>query len=166
MDGEVAVVVTDATDLLDHEIYGFGRFVRSTARRVVDENLVTPTIHGLGEVSQLGHVGVGGGLEEHGQTTLRVRELLRCVDLRKDSRASQTAGISPSTSPAARQARSLSQPPVVEVAPGHQQQPADPVERVTLATSMTRRGLLHAATDIVHRFGCETDRVEAIDNQR
>jgi len=57
--------VADAADLLDEQVHGLGRSVRRATGLVVGEHLAVPAVDGAGEAGELGHVGVGGVLEEH-----------------------------------------------------------------------------------------------------
>jgi hypothetical protein len=76
--------VADASDLLDEEVHGFGRPVRSTCGLVVGEDLVTPAVDGAAEAGELGDVGVGGVLEEHHEPSSGGGKVGCGVDLRQE----------------------------------------------------------------------------------
>src|SRR3954466_14917091 len=54
--GEVAVAVTESSDLLDEQVDGFGRSVAGAAGGVEGEDLVTPPVDGVGEAGEFGDV--------------------------------------------------------------------------------------------------------------
>ena len=114
---------------------------------------------------QLGDLDVGGVVEEHDQATASVPDVAGGVDLGEEftgephgsDLAVRIAGGEPGAEPFPAS--------LVEVAPGAQQQPSDPIQRIMLAAAVTELVLLDAAADVVDGFGGEADGVEVIDHQ-
>ena len=116
---------------------------------VVGEGLIRPAVDGASEAGQLGDVGLGGVLEEHDQATLGVGQVVGGVDLREQLAGEPDSGDLTIDAPAARPARSLSQPFALRLRHVISSSSADAVERVAFSAAvacwMRRRTSLTAS---------------------
>ena len=78
----VAESVTDAANLLDEQVDGFGRSV-GTPGGVIGEDLVLPAGDGAGEPAEFGDVGIGAPQVERFEPTPGMGYALGCVYLPK-----------------------------------------------------------------------------------
>ncbi len=158
---EVAESMADSADLLDEQVHGLGGSVRQPGG-VVGEHLVLPGGDGLGQPAHLGdlHLGappversqrppgserVGGGI--HGTKELLGRP--GGADLVEAVPGGQAGGDADSAS-------------LTEALGTHQQQAADAIERIALASPVAEHLLLHPAPHVVHGGVGQANGVEVV----
>ena len=160
---EVAESVADAFDLLDQQVDALGGSVGETAGGVEREDLGFPGEDGLGEPDELGDLGVGDEVVERDETAAGVREIGCGVDLPAHllghPRGADLAVAI--TDEASIDAVELT---IGEAFVAAQQQPSDPVERITGAATVAEGLVLHSSAHVVNGAVGEPVSVEPVND--
>src|SRR5690606_21969483 len=148
------------------QVHGLGGAVAGAVGGVEGEELVGPAVDGRGEPDQLGHIGLRAPLEGRDQASAGVVDV-DSAEHGPQELLGQQGGADLAPAVASVEATLQSSPArFVEVLAGHEQQPADPVERVALAATMPEGLLLGAAAHVIDGLVGEAHEVGPVEPPR